>query len=138
MNFDIFENRTNTDRYIGACRLLDARLRQRLVMVLANMPPSTPRSRQLDCGMRLRPFCRMLGLALDRPATAPSDLPLSSAAIIVRDAATLGQLPPTELATLLSRLQLGRSQFLVRRIPSWEAAAALLAGGVDLVSVSPG
>ncbi len=138
VNFDTFENRTNTDRYIGACRLLDARLRQRLVMVLTNMPPSTPRSRLLDCGMRLRPFCRTLGLALDRPEAAPCDLSLSGTALIVLDAAMLSRLPRAELATLLSRLQMGRSQLLVRRIASREAAAALLAMGVSLVSVQPG
>lgn len=135
VNFAIFEARTHTERYVAACRLVDPRLRQRLVMVLTNMPASTPRSRLLDCITRLRPFCSMVALAIDRPDAAPPDLSLSGSPLLVLDATTPGQLPPAELSKLLGRLHIGRAQLLVRRVANWTDAAMLLASGVDLVSV---
>jgi PAS domain S-box-containing protein len=135
IGFEVFEARAHTERYIAACRRLDARLRQRLVLVLTDMPESTPRSRMLDCITRLRPFCRMVGLAIDRPAALPADLSLSGAPIVVMEAPALVTAPLAEQAKLIGRLHISRTQLLVRHVSNWAEGAALIAAGVDMLSV---
>jgi PAS domain S-box-containing protein len=135
VGFEVFEARHHTERYMAACRRLDARLRQRLVLVLTNMPESTPRSRLLDCITRLRPFCRMVGLSIDRPTAIPSDPSLSGTPIVVMEARAFVAAPAAEQAKLIGRLHVSRTQLMLRHVTNWTEAASLIAGGVDMVSV---
>jgi PAS domain S-box-containing protein len=61
VDFDVFQVRRRTERYVAACRALDNRLRERLVLVLSGIPKAVPKSRVLECVMRLRPFCHNVG-----------------------------------------------------------------------------
>ena len=75
VDFEVFLERRRTERYVAVCQALDGRLRERLVAILSGMPRGFPKSRILECVMRLRPFCHGVGFQLDgmdAPSVAPS------------------------------------------------------------------
>ncbi len=65
VSFEVFLDRRRTERYVVACQALDSRLRERLVLVLSEMPKGFPKSRVLECVGRLRPFCNGVGFQSD-------------------------------------------------------------------------
>ncbi len=134
VSFDLFDHRPALDRYVTAGRLLDRTVRPRLVLVLTGMPATTPRARLMDCIIRLRPYCGMIALEVDGPDTVPPDLSLCGAPLVAMDAAAVD---PPRLAELLAQLRMSRTQLLIRRAGTMAEAKALLAAGVDLVSVRP-
>jgi hypothetical protein len=139
VDFEVFLDRHRTERYVAACRSLDSRLRERLVLVLSGMPKGFPKSRILECVMRLRPFCHGVGFQSDNMEAPAIDSSLLGAAIVVLRADS--RTPPKakdleQLKKLLDSLHAYQAQVLVRRLKSWEDAKQMVRLGVDLVAMN--
>jgi hypothetical protein len=65
VDFEVFFDRQRTERYVAACQALDTRRRERLVLVLSDMPKGFPKSRVPECVMRVRPFCHGIDFQSD-------------------------------------------------------------------------
>jgi PAS domain S-box-containing protein len=134
VDFEVFLDRRRTERYVAACQALDSRLRERLILVLSGLPKGVPKSRVLDCVMRLRPFCRGMGFQSDSMEAPMVEFSLLAAAIVVlqdRDASV----DTAKLAKAVDGLHAYQARVLVRHVTSWAAAKPLAQLGVDLVSV---
>ena len=83
VDFEVFLDRRRTERYVAACQALDNRLRERLVLILSGMPRGCPKSRVLECVMRLRPFCHGVGFQSDSMEAPSVELSVLGAAIVV-------------------------------------------------------
>ena len=138
VDFDLFLDRGRMQRYFQTCHDLDARLRERLIMVLSGVPRNCPQSRLQDYVMRLRPFCTGLGLQLDSidgplPDMSVFDTPvvvLRAEMIDLRNAKEMGK-----LGRLIMNFHTHRGRVLVRRVRGWDDAKQLVRSGVNLVSV---
>ncbi len=139
VSFDVFHSRGRTDRYIEACQKLDPRLRQRLILILSQLPPGIPKSRILECVTRLRPFCRGVGFAVDDLEAPSIDLSAAAVPIIALTAETLQRAKGAatgRLAKFVATLHAQRARVLVRHVTSWDTAQRLKGMGVDLVSLA--
>jgi hypothetical protein len=83
LDFEVFLDRRRAERYVAACQALDSRLRDRLVLVLTGMPKGFPKSRVLECVMRLRPFCHGVGFQSDSMDAPAVELLLLGTSIVV-------------------------------------------------------
>jgi PAS domain S-box-containing protein len=136
VDFDIFNSRTSTERYVGLCRELDQRLTGRLVLLLSSLPPGLPKTRLLECVNRLRPFCRSVGFQADSlPSLTQIDFSVSGTPIVALPASVFTTTPVDQLRRVLASLHARRVKLLVRRIVSDDTAATLLAVGVDMISI---
>jgi PAS domain S-box-containing protein len=137
VDFDVFLVRRRTERYVAACQALDLRLRERLILILSGMPKGFPKSRLLECVVRLRPFCHGVGFqSKDMEVPTMDFSSLGTAFVVLQDDAPTTS---TDLAVLRKRidaLHAHRAHVLVRHLPSWEVAAPLAGLGVDLVTLA--
>ena len=134
VDFEVFLDRHRTERYVAACHALDNRLRQRLILVLSGLPKGVPKSRVLDCVMRLRPFCHGIGFQSDSMEVPLVEFSLLAAAIIVLQD-TGASVDTARLAKAVDSLHAYQARVLVRHVTSWVAVKPLAQLGVDLVSV---
>ncbi len=132
VDFEVFLERRRTERYVAACQALDGRLRERLVLVLSGMPKGFPKSRVLDCVMRLRPFCQGVGFQLDAMEAPAVEASLLGSTIVALHA---GHLDLERLGRLVEVLHAKQARVLVRHVASWADAKQLVRLGVDLISV---
>jgi PAS domain S-box-containing protein len=138
VDFEIFLDRRRTERYVAACQALDNRLRERLVLVLSGMPKGFPKSRVLECVMRLRPFCHGVAFQSDGMEAPTVDFSLLGASIVVlrRDRrVTLSAKDLEKLGKLIASLHAYQARVLVRQMASWEEVNQLNRLGVDLISM---
>ncbi len=138
VEFEVFLDRRRTERYVAACQALDGRLRERLVLVLCGMPKGFPKSRVLECVMRLRPFCHGVGFQSDSMDAPSVELSLLGAAIVVLPMDKTIPLTTKELgklSRLMESLHAYQARVLVRHVPSWEDTRNLARLGVDLLSM---
>ena len=135
VDFEVFLERRRTERYVAACRALDSRLRERLVLVLCGMPRGFPKSRVLECVMRLRPFCHGVGFQSDNMDMPAVELSLLGAAIVVLRNNGWAARDMDKLAALVNRLHAYQARILVRHVTSWDDAKPLGRIGVDLISM---
>jgi hypothetical protein len=129
---------TGTERYVAACRALDSRLRERLVLVLSGMPKGFPKSRVLECVTRLRPFCNGVGFQSDGMEAPAVDSSLLGTAIVVLRvdrAAPQSAKDLEKFRKLLDSLHAYQARALVRHVASWEDGKQLAQVGVDLISM---
>jgi PAS domain-containing protein len=134
VDFEVFLDRRRTERYVAECKALDDRLRQRLVLVLSGLPNGVPKSRVLDCVMRLRPFCHGIGFQSDSMEVPLVEFSLLAAAIVVLQD-TGASVDTARLAKAVDGLHAYQARVLVRHVKSWVAVKPLAQLGVDLVSV---
>jgi PAS domain S-box-containing protein len=134
VDFEVFLDRRRTERYVAACKALDNRLRERLILVLSGLPKGVPRSRILDCIMRLRPYCHGIGFQSDSMEPPLIEFSMLAAAIVVLQD-TGAAVDTARLAKALDSLHAYQARVLVRHVTSWLAAKPLAQLGVDLVSV---
>jgi PAS domain S-box-containing protein len=139
VDFEVFLDRTSTERYVAACQQLDQRLRPGLILVLAHLPLGVPQSRVQECVTRLRPFCSSVAFqaeALELPAIEFSSL---GASVVVLQEADLNGWATKEVAKLgklIGIVRANRARVLVRQVSNWETAKRLLNLGVDLVALA--
>ena len=139
VDFEVFLDRHSTERYVAACQQLDERLRPRLVLVLSRMPFGVPKSRVLDCVMRLRPFCHAMGFQAEAVELPPVEFSVLGASIVVVREADLNGFAAEELAKLdrlIAVVGAHRARVLVRQVSNWDNAKRLLKLGVDLVALA--
>ncbi len=138
VDFEVFLDRRRTERYVAACQALDTRLRERLVLVLSGMPKGFPKSRVLECVMRLRPLCHGIGFQSDGMEAPSVELSLLGAATVVlqedRQAARTAR-DTERLGKLVDSLHAYQASVLVRQVASWANAKALARLGVDLIAI---
>ncbi len=139
IEFEMFLDRRRTERFITASHELDERLRQRLVPVLARIPPGTPQSRVLECALRLRSMYRALALTATDLALPQLDWAALRNAILVVENDDIVANHANQLAAL-RRLVAGvhahGGMLLVRNLRSPEAARAAASCGVDMLSLA--
>ena len=138
VNFEVFLDRRRTERYVATCQGLDNRLRERLVLVLTGMPRGFPKSRILECVMRLRPFCHGVGFQSDGMDAPSVEFSLLGAAIIVLQAdrgLPQAQKDWQKLGKLVESLHAYQARVLVRHVASWDETRPLAQAGIDLVSM---
>jgi PAS domain S-box-containing protein len=136
VDFDVFNSRVATERYIALCRELDPRLTGRLVLLLSGLPEGLPKTRLFECVNRLRPYCRSVGFQAETVAAlAPIDFSVSGTPIVALPAAALAGVADDRLRRFIASLHARRAKLLVRRIGSDVAAALLLAQGADMISL---
>lgn len=138
VDFEVFLDRRLTERYVAACRSLDSRLRERLVLVLSGMPKGFPKSRVLECVMRLRPFCHGVGFQSDGMEAPAVELSLLGASIVIiqADRWTLQNAKDREkLNKLIDSLHAYRARVMASHVTSAEDMRQLTRLGVDLVSM---
>jgi hypothetical protein len=109
-------------------------LRERLILVLSGLPKGVPKSRVLDCVMRLRPFCHGIGFQSDSMEVPLVEFSLLAAAIVVLQD-TGASVDTARLAKAVDGLHAYQARVLVRHVKSWVAVKPLAPLGVDLVSV---
>jgi PAS domain S-box-containing protein len=137
LDFDVFLDRRRADRYLAACEALDTRLRQRLVVVLSGIPKNFPKSRMLECVVRLRPFCHRIGFQSDSMEAPSVDGSLLSGAIVVlpeERLATRGAVDPEKLGRLIVAMHARQAHVLLRRVRTWDDLQLLAGIAIDLVS----
>jgi len=139
VDFEVFLDRQRTERYVAACQQLDPRLRSRLILVLAGMPSGVPKSRVLECVMRLTPFCHAVGFQAEAVELPPVEFSVLGASIVVVREADLNAWEAEDLKKLdklISVVRAHRAHVLVRQVSSRENAMRLLKLGVDLVALA--
>ena len=137
LDFDVFLDRRRADRYLAACEALDPRLRERLVVVLSGIPKNFPKSRVLECVLRLRPFCHRIGFQSDGMEAPSVDASLLSGAIVVLPEdrlATRGAVDPEKLGRLIVAMHARQAHVLLRRVRKWGDLQPLSGIAIDMVS----
>jgi hypothetical protein len=139
VDFEVFLDRTSTERYVAACQQLDQRLRPWLILVLAHLPLGVPQSRVQECVTRLRPFCNSVAFqaeALELPAIEFSSLGASVVVLQEGDLNSWAAEDVAKLGKLVGIVRANRARVLVREVSGWENAKRLLKLGVDLVALA--
>lgn len=138
LDFEVFLDRRRTERYAAACEALDPRLRERLVLVLCGIPRGFPKSRMLECVLRLRPYCHAIGFEVDGMEPPPVDPSLLSSAIVVVRGERLARNASKDierLTRLIDEAHMRHAHVLLRQAASWAEAQSLSRAGIDLISV---
>jgi hypothetical protein len=137
VRFDAFATRGSTERFVATCRMIDERVAGRLILLLSGMPPGLPKSRQLECINRLRPYCHGVGYQVEAIADLTSiDLSFSAEPIVSMPARLLTADGPEKLMALFSALHARRARILIREVPSKQIAASFLTIGADLIAMT--
>ena len=139
VDFEVFLDRSATERYVAACQQLDQRLRPWLILVLAHLPLGVPQSRVQECVTRLRPFCSSVAFqaeALELPAIEFSSLGASVVVVQEGDLNGWAAGDVAKLGKLVGVVRANRARVLVRQVSSWVNAKRLLKLGVDLVAMA--
>jgi PAS domain S-box-containing protein len=139
LDFDVFLDRRRIERYLAACGALDPRLRERLVVLLYGMPKGFPKSRLLECVLRLRPYCHTVGFEAEGLEFPSIDSSLLSGAIVVLRGERLarpGAKDLERLRQLNEELHQHHAHVLARQIAAWSDVQRLSKAGIDLISVA--
>jgi PAS domain S-box-containing protein len=137
VGFEGLTSRRRSQRFIDICRDLDPPVRKRLALMMTGVPPCVPQSRAADAIQTVSPFCRFVGLEIDRPEAPSLDLAHHLIPIVALSARSVppgGTAPGRELSRLVGFLRASRSHLLVRRVADAAAAAEMAKAGVELFS----
>ncbi|MGH7070673.1 MAG: hypothetical protein ACREFO_11735, partial [Acetobacteraceae bacterium] len=137
VGFEALASRRHGRHFIEVCRNLDQPVQRRLALMLGGIPRQTPEARITDIMQTISPFCRFVGIEIERPELPEIDFAHRTVPIIVLSADGLadGQAAPgRELSRLTALLRVFGTHLLVRRVASADAAAELRHSGVDLFS----
>jgi PAS domain S-box-containing protein len=137
LGFETFINRERTDHYLNVLGKLDTKLRQRIIVILSQLPTGVGRSRLQDAVQRLRPLCRSVGFEIDDLAMPLVDFVFSGPPILTISAQIRRAerpFPSGSVARLVEPLHALRGRLLVRHVASRDAARQLRRMGVDMVS----
>ncbi|MGH7122454.1 MAG: PAS domain-containing protein [Acetobacteraceae bacterium] len=135
--FEALANRRQRRRFIEACQSLDQPVQRRLAFLLAGIPRLTPQARIADTIQTMTPFCRFVGLALERLELPEIDFSHRTIPIVALAASSISAgaaAPGRELSRLAALLRVFNTHLLVRRVAGAEQAAELRQSGVELFS----
>jgi PAS domain S-box-containing protein len=138
VSYDLLKSRRRTDQYVAYCRTLSEPLRERLVLMLADLPRGLSEVRVLDRVQHLRPFCREIGFAPREVEALPfSDSRASkiTVAIAYHAIAPVAGAAEEPLAGFIQSVRARAGRLLVRDVPSDAAARTLWESGVDLITL---
>jgi PAS domain S-box-containing protein len=137
VSFEGLANRRRSQRFIDICRDLDPPVRNRLGLMMTGVPPSVPQSRVADTIQTISPFCRFVGLEIERPEAPPLDLAQHLIPIVALSASSVppgARGPGRDLARLVGHVRASRSHLLIRRVADAAAAAEMAESGIELFS----
>jgi len=137
VSFEALTDRRHGRRYIDVCRSLDQPVQRRLALMLAGVPRLTPEARIADTIQAITPFCRFVGIEIERPELPEIDLSHRTIPLIALLASGIPEgaaAPGRELSRLAALLRVFRTHLLVRRVAGSEAAAEMGRSGVALFS----
>jgi hypothetical protein len=138
VDFELFLDQFRYERYVETWQQLDRRLRSRLMLVLARLPPGVPRSRILESVGRLRRISQAIGFqveALELPAIEFSALGASLVVLREGDLKSWEDENLAKLDKLVSFVHAHHARVLVREASNRENAMRLLKLGADLVAL---
>ncbi|HUN42755.1 MAG TPA: PAS domain S-box protein [Acetobacteraceae bacterium] len=139
VEFDVFLDRRSAERYVTACKSMDERLRQHLVVVLSRLPHGVAKSRVTDCVMRLRPLCHAVGYQAEGLTVPPVELSMLAGAVVTVRAEEIEGLNANDMARLeklIGVVRAHRGYLMVRDVASWDSAKRLMRPGIDLYSLA--
>ena len=132
LSSDILLIRKRMEACLEACQAIAENHRKQLVLAVA--APESTASRQINNGLpRLRPYCRFLGIAVDRLDTTDLDVREAGVALMLVAAEALDATATTRKRAASLRAQ--RCQLMVHGAPSRDMAS-LLQDGTAYVSVA--
>lgn len=137
LGFETFIDRQRTDRYLNTLGKLDAKLRQRIIVILSQLPAGVGRNRLHDAVQRLRPLCRGVGFEIDDLAMPLVDFVFSGPPTLTISAQARRSersFPSGAVARLVEPLHAFRGRLLVRHVASRDAARQLRRMGIDMIS----
>ena len=135
VSFDVFASRAATERFLATCNRIDARVASHLILLLSSWPEGLPKTRQLECVNRLRPFCRGVGYRVTELASlAWLDLSFSGTPIVSLPAPALLDEDPEKLKALFASLHARRARVLLRGVASERDAAWFRLQGADMIA----
>jgi PAS domain S-box-containing protein len=140
LDFAILETRLRTEQFVEALMKFEPNLREQLILMLTNPPEGITATRLRDCLLRLRPYCRDVGLAPSRLEPPPDCvMPGSSLTMALPCEAILegGVIVDDRLFQLIPQLHARRVRLLIRDVPDPDRARDLREIGVDLIGLSP-
>jgi hypothetical protein len=136
VRFDVFATRAATERFLATCLRIDKRVSSRLILLLSSLPVGLPKTRQLECVNRLRPFCRALGYHIDDMAGLGSiDLSFSGSPIVSLPARALADDDLDKLKALFGSLHARHAKVLVCGVASEKDATWFRLLGADMISL---
>ncbi len=139
LSFASFDSKPATERVLGLLQPVEGRLKNRLGIILSDVPKSIHVSRVQDAMARLQPFCAVMGLDVSDLDIPRFDLSLLPSPIVTVNSRLLGDtLPVARLGRFALGLHLKRARLLVRHVDSAPLARQLRAEGVDFVSHGSG
>jgi PAS domain S-box-containing protein len=137
VEFDVFNGRIATDRYISLCRKVDQRLTKALIFLISELPKGLPKSRLFECVNLLRPYCRGVGYQVDDPALlGPVDPARGGYGIVAFPQSAVAAMPQAKLKALADFVHSKQMKLLVRHLGSSNVAGQMLKQGVDLISLT--
>jgi PAS domain S-box-containing protein len=138
LGFDIFATRTATERFFTLCTKIDARITDRLILVLSELPAGLPRARLQDCVNRLRPYCRAVGYEVeDLVDVARIDLSNSFNPVVILSAAACAASTPDAVRAMFMSVQSQRAKVMIRGVASEKDATTLRSLGADMIAMKP-
>jgi PAS domain S-box-containing protein len=136
IRFDVFASRQLTERFLRVCANVDRQIVNRLILLLAALPPGVPRSRQMECIIRFRPFCRAVGFEVDDlDELAEIELSYNPDPIVSIPASILTSGDAERLQSAIGLLHTRRTRVLIREVGSADDAASFRALGADMISM---
>jgi PAS domain S-box-containing protein len=127
------------DACLRVCRSIKSAQRQRLVLIIS-IPPGMAFSPLAAGLIRLRPFCRFIGVAVDAMEAEHFDGSSLNLALEAVDAHDLVGMPnwQAKLRALAASLQAHRCRLMVRGATSADEASAFFSEGAHFVSMAGG
>ncbi|MDA8050544.1 MAG: PAS domain S-box protein [Rhodospirillales bacterium] len=138
VGFETLANRRRGRRLLDVCRALDQPVQQRLALMLGGIPPLVPQARITDAIQTVAPYCRFVGLEIERPELPDFDFAHGAIPVVALPASAIPEGaagPGRELSRLVALLGMFRVHLLVRRVvPGAGVTAEIRQCGVDLFS----
>jgi PAS domain S-box-containing protein len=136
--FDCFFSRQKTEGLIEACRAADPAARERIIVMLDDLPADVASARVLDAVQRLKPFCRHVGFALDAPELPPTEVAATVGTFVAVDASRWDHgnaLSEPKVARLGAALHSRKSWLMMQGVTSPRTRDFLRGCGVNFFSV---
>ena len=127
-------------RYAAACEALASPIRNRLILVLGDLPRDCSAGVLEDNLRSLRGFCRLQALRLRRPAVGDLDLEAAGLHLVFLNfelAQALARREPARYRRLIEAAKHAGARLLVEEVPDRAAGRKLFSEGIDMWALSP-
>lgn len=137
VDFSTLDSKRHLDRYISLCHKLLDKARETLILRVKGIRAEVFPGRVTEVINRVRPFCRLLMVQIDKPQLENIDLGRSQIALVAIDHSGLAQALKNEgkqVQKLVQQLHSSKARLLVDNVPGKNAQRQLAELGVDFMS----